>query len=60
LASSSSAKPQSLSAIFAQVSRKTLLPAASGCMLWHRTMEGDPMHRWLRAKISQIINELEQ
>jgi DNA-binding transcriptional LysR family regulator len=36
------------------------IPVMREFMLWHRTMEGDPMHRWLRAKISQIINELEQ
>ncbi|MNO02812.1 hypothetical protein D3C81_2233300 [compost metagenome] len=28
-------------------------------MLWHRSVEGDPMHRWLRERISEFIQHLE-
>ena len=36
------------------------LPVMGEYMLWHRTMDSDPMHRWLREQIGQIINGLEQ
>ncbi|EIK95683.1 LysR family transcriptional regulator [Pseudomonas sp. M47T1] len=36
------------------------IPLMREFMLWHRTMEGDPMHRWLREQIGGIILGLEQ
>ncbi|MGG5870827.1 LysR family transcriptional regulator [Pseudomonas peli] len=36
------------------------VPVMRECMLWHRTMDRDPMHRWLRERISEFINDLEQ
>ncbi|AYC32321.1 LysR family transcriptional regulator [Pseudomonas cavernae] len=36
------------------------IPVMREFMLWHRTMDGDPMHRWLRERISEFINDLEQ
>lgn len=36
------------------------IPVMRECMLWHRTMDRDPMHRWLRERISEFINDLEQ
>ncbi|WAH55775.1 LysR family transcriptional regulator [Pseudomonas silvicola] len=36
------------------------IPLMREFMLWHRTMEGDPMHRWLREQIGGIIEGLEQ
>ena len=33
------------------------LPTMREFMLWHRTMEGDPMHRWLREQISQCVSD---
>ncbi|WP_416424500.1 LysR family transcriptional regulator [Pseudomonas sp. App30] len=36
------------------------IPLMREFMLWHRTMDGDPMHRWLREQIGGIIQGLEQ
>ena len=36
------------------------LPVMREHMLWHRSMDGDPMHRWLRERISEFIQHLEQ
>ncbi|MDE1164873.1 MAG: LysR family transcriptional regulator [Pseudomonas sp.] len=36
------------------------IPVMREFMLWHRTMDNDPMHRWLREQIGEIINRLEQ
>lgn len=36
------------------------IPIMREFMLWHRSLDGDQMHRWLREKISAIINDLEQ
>lgn len=35
------------------------IPVMRECMLWHRTMDRDPMHRWLRERISEFIHDLE-
>ncbi len=35
------------------------IPVMRECMLWHRTTDGDPMHRWLRERIGSFINDLE-
>jgi len=29
-------------------------------MLWHRSVDGDPMHRWLRERISEFIQHLDE
>ena len=31
------------------------IPVMREFMLWHRSMDGDPMHRWLRERISDVI-----
>lgn len=31
------------------------LPLMRECMLWNRSMEGDPMHRWLRERIVEFV-----
>ena len=36
------------------------LPVMREHMLWHRSMDGDPMHRWLRERISEFIQHLER
>ena len=36
------------------------IPVMREFMLWHRTMDRDPMHRWLRERISEFIHDLEQ
>lgn len=36
------------------------LPVMQEFMQWHRSMDGDPMHRWLREKISAFIQTLDQ
>jgi DNA-binding transcriptional LysR family regulator len=36
------------------------IPVMREFMLWHRSVEGDPMHRWLRERISEFIQHLEQ
>ena len=36
------------------------IPVMREFMLWHRTMDRDPMHSWLRERISEFINDLEQ
>jgi DNA-binding transcriptional LysR family regulator len=36
------------------------IPVMRECMLWHRTMDRDPMHSWLRERISEFIHDLEQ
>ncbi|TPG79922.1 LysR family transcriptional regulator [Pseudomonas arsenicoxydans] len=35
------------------------IPVMREFMLWHRSVEGDPMHRWLRERISAFIQHLE-
>lgn len=35
------------------------IPIMREFLLWHRTMDGDPMHRWLRERISAFIHDLE-
>ena len=35
------------------------IPVMREFMLWHRSVEGDPMHRWLRERISEFIQHLE-
>jgi DNA-binding transcriptional LysR family regulator len=36
------------------------IPVMREFMLWHRSVDGDPMHRWLRDRISEFIQHLEQ
>lgn len=36
------------------------VPVMREFMLWHRSMDGDPMHRWLRERISQCIHDLDE
>ena len=36
------------------------IPVMREYMLWHRSMEGDPMHRWLRERIRDFIQSLDQ
>ncbi|MHC8314683.1 LysR family transcriptional regulator [Pseudomonas sp. LB3P31] len=36
------------------------IPVMREVMLWHRSVEGDPMHRWLRERISEFIQYLEE
>jgi len=36
------------------------IPVMREYMLWHRSVDGDPMHRWLRERISEFIQHLEQ
>lgn len=36
------------------------IPVMREFMLWHRSVDGDPMHRWLRERISEFIQHLEQ
>jgi DNA-binding transcriptional LysR family regulator len=36
------------------------IPAMREFMHWHRSMDGDPMHRWLRERIGGIIHSLDQ
>ncbi|VVN33019.1 Nodulation protein D 2 [Pseudomonas fluorescens] len=36
------------------------IPVMREVMLWHRSVDGDPMHRWLRERISEFIQHLEQ
>lgn len=36
------------------------IPLMREFMLWHRTMDGDPMHRWLREQIGGIIQGLQE
>nr|WP_180204835.1 LysR family transcriptional regulator [Pseudomonas sp. SbOxS1]NYU04832.1 LysR family transcriptional regulator [Pseudomonas sp. SbOxS1] len=36
------------------------IPVMREFMLWHRSVDGDPMHRWLRERISEYIQHLEQ
>lgn len=36
------------------------IPVMGEYMLWHRTLEGDPMHAWLRDQISLTIGDLEE
>ncbi|MNF14001.1 HTH-type transcriptional regulator SyrM 1 [compost metagenome] len=35
------------------------LPVMQEHMLWHRSMERDPMHRWLRERISEFTQQLD-
>jgi DNA-binding transcriptional LysR family regulator len=35
------------------------LPVMREYMLWHRSMEGDSMHRWLRERISECVLNLD-
>jgi DNA-binding transcriptional LysR family regulator len=35
------------------------IPVMREFMLWHRSVDGDPMHRWLRERISEFIQHLE-
>jgi DNA-binding transcriptional LysR family regulator len=35
------------------------LPVMREHMLWHRSMDGDPMHRWLRERISEFTLDLD-
>ena len=35
------------------------IPVMREVMLWHRSVEGDPMHRWLRERISEFIQHLD-
>ena len=35
------------------------IPVMREVMLWHRSVDGDPMHRWLRERISEFITDLE-
>lgn len=36
------------------------VPIMREYMLWHRSMDGAPMHRWIRERISQCIHNIEQ
>ncbi|MBD9504949.1 LysR family transcriptional regulator [Pseudomonas sp. BGr12] len=36
------------------------IPVMREFMLWHRSMEGDPMHRWLRERIRDFIQSVDQ
>lgn len=36
------------------------IPAMREFMLWHRSMDGDPMHRWLRERIQQFIRSVDK
>ncbi|MNR46931.1 HTH-type transcriptional regulator SyrM 1 [compost metagenome] len=36
------------------------IPVMREFMLWHRTMDRDPMHRWLRERIHGLIQHLDQ
>ncbi len=36
------------------------IPAMREFMLWHRSMDGDPMHRWLRERIEEFIKTVDQ
>jgi len=36
------------------------IPVMLEYLLWHRSVDGDPMHRWLRERISEFIQHLEQ
>lgn len=36
------------------------LPVMRESMQWHRSMDGDPMHRWLREKVHDFIQSLDQ
>ena len=36
------------------------IPVMREFMLWHRSVDGDAMHRWLRERISEFIQHLEQ
>lgn len=36
------------------------IPVMFEYLLWHRSVDGDPMHRWLRERISAFIQHLEQ
>ncbi|CDF83718.1 Nodulation protein D 1 [Pseudomonas knackmussii B13] len=36
------------------------IPVMREYMLWHRSMDGDPMHRWLRERISAFIQRLDR
>lgn len=36
------------------------IPVMFEYLLWHRSVDGDPMHRWLRERISEFIQHLEQ
>ncbi|QJP09990.1 LysR family transcriptional regulator [Pseudomonas multiresinivorans] len=36
------------------------IPVMRESMQWHRSMDGDPMHRWLREKVSEFIRSLDQ
>lgn len=35
------------------------IPAMREFMLWHRSMDGDPMHRWLRERIQEFITSVD-
>lgn len=35
------------------------IPAMREFMLWHRSMDGDPMHRWLRERIHEFIKTVD-
>lgn len=35
------------------------LPIMREMMTWHRSMEGDPMHRWLRERIHEFIHGMD-
>jgi DNA-binding transcriptional LysR family regulator len=35
------------------------IPAMREFMLWHRSMDGDPMHRWLRERIHELIKTVD-
>ncbi|WP_460090882.1 LysR family transcriptional regulator [Pseudomonas sp. S2_E02] len=35
------------------------IPVMREYMLWHRSVDGDPMHRWLRERISESIQHLQ-
>lgn len=36
------------------------VPPMREFMLWHRSMDGDPMHRWLRERIREFIRSVDQ
>lgn len=36
------------------------IPVMREVMLWHRSVDGDPMHRWLRERITEFIQHSEQ
>ncbi|WP_236173192.1 LysR family transcriptional regulator [Pseudomonas pseudonitroreducens] len=36
------------------------IPVMREIMQWHRSMDGDPMHRWLREKVHDFIQSLDQ